>query len=521
MKRKTFNKILAIFFTSTIFFAACTKDNQDVKLDPQLATTQVFNIKSDAATVIGFVIASGDGFIEKGICFNTAAAPTVANSKTVYNGTTTSATFNVTLSGLNYATKYYARAYATNASGTIYGEEYSFTTLPVLPTVTTTAITEITGTTAKGGGNVTNTGGAEITARGICYGLTANPTIADNKTSDGTGAGSFISALSKLNGLTKYYVRAYAKNSVGVSYGNSVEFTTLVSIRVWNIPGDYVAASYPGSTLADWSPDKSPQIISLESAPDKLEGYVYMANASNNWKFATQPNWNGPNYGDDNNSGVLNPNASNNINSPAGYYKITANAANLTYKAIATVWGIIGDASPKGWDDETALSYDPASRTWYGGMTMKAGNYKFRANHSWDYNYGSDKADGNLSAGGKDIPLTLPGDYFFTLNLSTPNVYTYSANTWGVIGDATPGGWDTDSNMTWSQTDKALKITLNLVPGMFKFRANDNWNINLGGTLTSLTQGGSDIAITSAGNYTITLYLNGTPRCTIVKNSRK
>lgn len=526
MKRKTFYKIFAFLLTATIFFSACKKE-EDVKLDPQLATTQVLSVTSNAATVVGFVIAAGDGFTEKGVCYNTATAPTVSNKKVVYTGTASAATFNVALSGLTYATKYYARAYATNANGTIYGEEFSFTTSPVLPTVTTAEITEITGTTAIGGGNVTNNGGADITARGICFGLTANPTVADGKTVDGNGSGEFVSSLAKLSGLTTYHVRAYAQNSVGLSYGNDIEFTTLVAIRTWNLPGDYVAASYPGSSYADWAPDKSPQVISLESAPDNLEGYVYMANLSNNWKFATQPNWNGPNYANNDASGniepgVLDPNAANNINSPMGYYKINANAKTLTYTAVATNWGVIGSASPLAWDDETALTYDPVSRTWTGGMHMTVGEFKFRANHSWDYNYGSNSKDANLNAGGDNIPLTFEADYFFILDLSIPNTYTYSANMWGLIGSAVPvTQWDSDQNLNWDNTSKALVITLDLQVGEIKFRANDNWNYNLGGDIAALTNGGDNIAVSAAGNYTISLFLAGTPHCTIVKNSKK
>jgi len=127
MKRKTLYKILAVLVTAIMLFSACTKDTADVRLTSTLATTQLLNITSSAATVVGYVLAEGEGFTEKGVCYNTATAPTVSNTKVVYSGETKTATFNVTLTGLNYATKYYARAYATIVgSGTIYGEEYSY-----------------------------------------------------------------------------------------------------------------------------------------------------------------------------------------------------------------------------------------------------------------------------------------------------------------------------------------------------------------------------------------------------------
>ena len=106
------------------------------------------------------------------------------------------------------------------------------TTIPVtnpavVPTVTTTAISEIDKTTATGGGEVTADGGATVTARGICWSTTQNPTISDSYTTDGTGTGSFTSSMTGLAANTTYYVRAYATNSAGTAYGDEVSFTTL------------------------------------------------------------------------------------------------------------------------------------------------------------------------------------------------------------------------------------------------------------------------------------------------------
>jgi len=95
------------------------------------------------------------------------------------------------------------------------------------PFVTTTAISDIAQTSAKSGGNVTADGGAEVTTRGVCWSTSENPTISDNKTTDGTGTGTFTSSMTGLQANTKYYVRAYATNSEGTAYGEQVEFTTL------------------------------------------------------------------------------------------------------------------------------------------------------------------------------------------------------------------------------------------------------------------------------------------------------
>jgi hypothetical protein len=99
----------------------------------------------------------------------------------------------------------------------------------LIPTLTTTAITSITQTTASSGGNITSDGGAGVTAHGVCWNTSAGPTIANSKTSDGSGSGSFTSSLTGLTANKTYYVQAYATNSVGTAYGNELSFTTLCS----------------------------------------------------------------------------------------------------------------------------------------------------------------------------------------------------------------------------------------------------------------------------------------------------
>lgn len=94
-------------------------------------------------------------------------------------------------------------------------------------TLTTTAVTDITSTTATAGGQITANGGGAITASGVVYGTTSGPTITDSYTTDGTTSGAYTSSLTELTANTTYYVRAYATNSAGTSYGDEVSFTTL------------------------------------------------------------------------------------------------------------------------------------------------------------------------------------------------------------------------------------------------------------------------------------------------------
>lgn len=101
---------------------------------------------------------------------------------------------------------------------------------PVIPTLTTTAVTGITTNSASSGGNITANGGEEVTARGVCWGTTANPTVSGSKTSDGSDVGTFTSAITGLTANTDYFVRAYATNSVGTAYGNEITFKTLAIV---------------------------------------------------------------------------------------------------------------------------------------------------------------------------------------------------------------------------------------------------------------------------------------------------
>ncbi len=110
---------------------------------------------------------------------------------------------------------------------TLYFQTFKGDTTPTTaPTVTTTAISSITTNSASSGGDITSDGGASVTARGVCWSTSANPTTADSKTSDGTGTGAFSSAITGLSPGTTYHVRAYATNSAGTSYGSDVNFKT-------------------------------------------------------------------------------------------------------------------------------------------------------------------------------------------------------------------------------------------------------------------------------------------------------
>lgn len=110
----------------------------------------------------------------------------------------------------------------------------------IAPTVTTSAVSNLTYSTASCGGEVTVQGSHDVISRGVCWSTSPNPTIADSNTEDGTGIGTFTSQIIELESNTTYFIRAYAKSAAGTSYGNEVTFKTL---GVNDIPG--VIAYYP------------------------------------------------------------------------------------------------------------------------------------------------------------------------------------------------------------------------------------------------------------------------------------
>lgn len=219
-----FNQILLLLLL--VFLCNCGGDNSNPTpvTTPSVVTLNITDITRESAVVNGEVTSDGNSkVIERGIVIRATPDPTTADTKVV-SGLGVG-TFSVTLNNLTAVTTYNIRTYAINSAGTAYGLNKSFNTT-LLPTITTLEVTSITNSSAQCGGNVTSDGGAEITARGVCWDTKTNPTVLNTKTTDGTGVGTFSSSITGLKDGTIYYLRSYATNSAGTAYGAEVVFNT-------------------------------------------------------------------------------------------------------------------------------------------------------------------------------------------------------------------------------------------------------------------------------------------------------
>jgi uncharacterized protein (TIGR02145 family) len=192
---------------------------------PTILVASVNKITQTSATSGGEVTSDGGSAVtSRGVCWSSDKIPTTSDNKTTDGSG--SGTFTSSVIGLNPGATYNIRAYAINASGTAYSIALTFTALSYATVLTTAPFSAITTTTAKSGGDVPNDAGAPVTARGVCWNTSSNPTIGNNKTIDGSGPGAFTSSLTGLTPNTNYYIRAYATTSTATSYGNELVIKT-------------------------------------------------------------------------------------------------------------------------------------------------------------------------------------------------------------------------------------------------------------------------------------------------------
>ena len=199
------------------------------------STYNATNISYTTASIAAKIKSNGGiPITAAGVCYGTTTLPTTANPKVSYTNYTVGTKVTVSLQGLNGATTYYARAYATNSLGTAYGNEISFTTIQqLLPSLSTQPTTSILSTSVVSGLNLISNGGATISLMGVCYSTSPNPTILSSKKNAlGSTLGVNPLTITGLSPNTTYYAKAFATNLIGTAYGNEVSFTTAKSAPV-------------------------------------------------------------------------------------------------------------------------------------------------------------------------------------------------------------------------------------------------------------------------------------------------
>lgn len=212
-------------------------------------------------------------------------------------------------------------------------------------------------------------------------------------------------------------------NGIEPMYSETVTF--IVTPYTTEAPKLAVPGNHQG-----WDPPSAPRLEASGFGETDYEGYVWLDGGH---KFVAPDdngnfNWGNTDWGDDGTfSGFLAEEGETDCSAIAGYYFLQVDTEALTYSETMYNWGLIGSATPTGWDSDTDMVYDSATKTWTLTLDLIGGEFiKFRANDGWDWNYGDDNADGSLENGGADIAIASSGTYTVVLDLSTPRAYTYS-----------------------------------------------------------------------------------------------
>jgi hypothetical protein len=222
-----------IIFTAILLIIACEKEPPSGNTEdqyihwPAVKTLKATNVDSITAILNGTVNAFG---LSTTVIFEYGTTTDYGSTVTAFQSPVSGDSIthvSVDISGLTPCTTYHYRLKAENSKWiNFYGSDSTFIS-GHMPTLTTTAISGITGTTVVSGGDIIDDGCITITSRGVCWSATANPTTSDSKTSDGGTLGQYVSNIIGLTAGTTYHIRAYATNSAGTAYGDDVAFLTL------------------------------------------------------------------------------------------------------------------------------------------------------------------------------------------------------------------------------------------------------------------------------------------------------
>lgn len=206
----------------------------------------------------------------------------------------------------------------------------------------------------------------------------------------------------------------------------------------------------------------------------------------------------------------------------AKFYDLTFDMLDMTWscKAVSFETYIWQAGNANGWGNPADALYGPNDDGKYTGFMYLDGDFKFRSGEdNWNApDWGIGSSEGTLAELAGNLNTTA-GYYKVDVDLSAMTYSLTPITTIGIIGPAQDGGWNDDTDMTYNTETKAWEATIELKADEIKFRANDGWDINWGGTTESLTQGGANIKIAEAGTYFIQLfaYCDTKAYCVITK----
>lgn len=213
-------------------------------------------------------------------------------------------------------------------------------------------------------------------------------------------------------------------------YSSAITLSLVPYKVVTDFPSLWIAGDFQG-----WDIGNAVKISAFRA--DRIyEGYIHITGATNEFRLYTEKEWDSQSYGDGGDQTVIVANCacSNFVVPENGVYHIAVNLNTMSYVFTKVEWGILGDATPGGWDSDTPLSYDPVTKLWTVTADMKAeGSFKFRANNAWALDFGI--KDGKLANANhpafpydeavQNITVPSTGNYTITLDLTEPGNFNY------------------------------------------------------------------------------------------------
>ena len=297
--------------------------------------------------------------------------------------------------------------------------------------------------------------------------------------------------------------RTINSEAVGITV---TPFEPVITLTEIFLPGAYQG----------WDPSTAPSIPST-AVNGVYQGVMTFPEGGEQFKVTLDRTWE-ENYGGDGNGNLVFDSPDNlSVPSP-GTYQITVDLNNMRWSAEPYSFGIIGTATPGGWDTDTDMVFDIEEQVWKISQYLQPGALKWRLNDAWTINYGPRNNDEGIAylddQGAHNISEAGMYEVTFKVDPQDPSIayYTVEPISWGIVGDATAGGWDTDTDMTYDPEADVWTVTAELTPGGVKFRRNDSWTINYGPRnnedgILYLDDPGAH-GISEAGTYKITLDLN-------------